>query len=170
MDARTTAARWLAADTLPRWTRPLLRALGVDFDPPRPPSGARVTVATVLALAGSLLGDALLVRLGTSIYPTTKSYVHFAFFDYARLTTVGVVAAGVGWPIVARIASSPDRLFARLAVIVSAVLLAPDAYIWHAGSPAEAVFVLVWMHLAIALVTYFALTLLAPVSRGRHAR
>lgn len=170
MDAQVSAYRGPTANSFPRWTRPLLRALRVDFDPPRPPALIRVLVATVVALAGSLAADAILVRLGTALYPSTKGYVHFAFFDYAKLTSIGVVIACVGWPIVARVSSAPDWLFARLAVIVSAVLLLPDAYIWHGGSPSRAVFVLVWMHLAIAIVTYFSLTLLAPVSRGRHAR
>lgn len=170
MDARSPAFLGLTPDALPQWTRPLLRWARVDLAPARAPSAARVVLASLVALVGSLLADAALVRLGTTIYPSTRGYVHFAFSDYAKLTTIGVVVACAGWPVVARITSVPDWLFARLAVAVSAVLLLPDAYIWHAGSPGRAVFVLVWMHLAIALVTYFSLTVLAPVRRGRHAR
>ncbi|HQU27317.1 MAG TPA: hypothetical protein PLS29_09850 [Acidimicrobiales bacterium] len=170
MDALITGLLGRAYGVMPAWTRPILRWARVDFRPPRAPSGGRVALATVVAIVASLVADALLVRLGTTLYPSTRGYVHFAFFDYARLTVIGVVIAGVGWSLVARLTSSPEWLFARLAVAVSAVLLLPDAYILSVGSPLPAVFVLVWMHFAIALVTYASLTVLAPVARGRHAR
>ena len=159
------------SERLPGFLRPVLRPLRVDFAPaPRPPTTGEVVFASVVALVGSLLADAALVAIGTHVFPSTKGYVHFQFSDYAKLTTIGVIVACVGWPIVTRVTSSARWLFLRLAVIVTLVLLAPDLYIWHAGSPAKAVFVLVWMHLAIALVTYTALVRLAPVRRGRHAR
>jgi hypothetical protein len=51
------------------------------------------------------------------------------------------------------------------------VLLLPDVYILYRGQPADAVAVLMVMHLAIALVTYNLLVNLAPLgSRSRHAR
>ena len=50
--------------------------------------------------------------------------------------------------------------------MITIVLFAPDAYIWHSGSPGKAVFVLIWLHIAIAIVTYNALVRLAPVPRG----
>jgi len=50
---------------------------------------------------------------------------------------------------------------------VTMVLLLPDVAIWYLGQPATAVFVLVWMHLAIALVTFLALVTLAPVRSRR---
>ncbi len=170
MDARITGLLGRAYDVLPDWTRPVLRWARVDFRPPRPPSGGRVALATIVAILLSLVADALLVGLGTTLYPSTRGYVHFAFLDYARLTTIGVVIAGVGWSLVTRLTSSPEWLYARLAVAVSLVLLAPDAYILYAGSPLRAVVVLVWMHVAIGVVTYACLTTLAPVARGRHAR
>ena len=53
------------------------------------------------------------------------------------------------------------------------VLLVPDVYIWHQGQPAQAVLVLMAMHVAIALVTYNLLVHLAPVratQRGSDSR
>jgi hypothetical protein len=135
----------------------------VDFSPPhRPPSAARVAFATVLAIAGSLLCDAVLVYLGESIFPSTKGYPHFQFSDYAKLTVIGVIVACIAWPVVARLSSAPRWLFARLAVLVTFVLWAPDAWILYQGQPARAVAVLFVMHLAIALVTYNLLVHLAP--------
>jgi hypothetical protein len=113
--------------------------------------------------------DALIVALGTRVFPSTQGYRRFRFLDYSLLTVVGVIVACVGWPIVTRLSSTPRWLFFRLAVLVSIVLLAPDAYLWYRGDAAKAVFVLVWMHVAIAVVTYYSLVMLAPVPRGRHA-
>ncbi len=145
---------------------PVLSPLKVDFAASDvQPDRGRVVLATVLSIVGSLAADALIVLLGEAIFPSTKGYVHFQFVDYARLTIVGVVGACVGWPIVTRISSAPRWLFSRLAMLVTLVLLAPDLYIWMAGSPAKAVEVLVVMHLAIALVTYNALVRLAPVPK-----
>jgi len=147
-----------------------LRLVRVDFSPThRQPSISRLVVATALSIAGSLLADAALVAIGTTVFPTTKGYVHFQFHDYARLTVIGVLIACAAWPVVTRISSSPRWLFFRLAVVVTVVLLLPDLYILYMGQPAKAVAVLMAMHLAIALVTYNALVHIAPVGSRRAA-
>ncbi len=151
----------------------LLALVKIDFKPHhRQPTLGRLVIATVVALVGSLLADVILVALGKALFPSTTQYVHFQFDDYARLTTIGVLIACVAWPIVTRISSAPRWLFLRLAVLVTVVLLAPDAYIWLVqGQSGEAVFVLVWLHVAIAIVTYNALVRLAPAgSSARHGR
>ncbi len=141
----------------------------IDFAPThRPPSMFRVALATVLALAGSLLVDAALVALGTRVFPSTNGYVHFQFHDYAKLTIIGVLIACAAWPIVTRISSAPRWLFFRLAILVTLVLLLPDAWLLAKHAPGEAVLVLVVMHLAIALVTYNALVRVAAVRRQRR--
>jgi hypothetical protein len=136
----------------------------LDFSPPhRPPSPARVVVATLASIVGSLVADALLVVVGEAIFPGTKGYVHFRFSDYAKLTVIGVIIACVAWPVVARLSSAPRWLFLRLAILVTLFLWLPDLYILHQGQPAKAVAVLIVMHLAIALVTYNLLVRAAPV-------
>ncbi len=146
----------------------------IDFSPShRPPAWWRVALATVLSVAGSLGADALLVFIGTRLFPSTKGYVHFQFHDYARLTIVGVLIACAAWPVVVRVSSAPRWLFFRLAIAVTLVLLLPDVYIWHQGQPKQAVLVLMAMHVAIALVTYNLLVHLAPVratQRGPEPR
>jgi hypothetical protein len=122
-----------------------------------------VVLATVLSVGLSLAADAVLVFVGTRLFPATKGYVHFAFSDYAKLTVIGVLIACVAWPIVTCLSSAPRWLFFRLAIAVTLVLLLPDLYIWHQGQSAQAVLVLMTMHLAIALVTYNLLVRLAPV-------
>ena len=142
------------------------------FDPSpghRPPRAAAVAIATVLSVALCLAADALLVKIGTAVFPGTKGYVHFQFSDYSKLTIIGVVIACLAWPVVARLTSDPRWVFVRLAVLVTVFLLLPDLYIWLRGQPGRAVLVLVAMHLAIALVTYNVLVRLAPVREGDGA-
>jgi Family of unknown function (DUF6069) len=149
---------------------PVQRFLGfwhVDFAPEhRQPSGARVALATVASVVGSLIADALLVAIGTAMFPSTKGYVHFRFSDYGKLTVIGVVVACLAWPVVTRISSSPRWLYLRLAVLVTLVLWLPDLYILIKGQPAKAVAVLMVMHLAIAAITYTCMTRLANVRKG----
>ena len=159
---------WCEGGIVPAGLPPsLARLLGyarVDFHPAhRQPQGSRVLAATAVALAGSLGADALLVVIGTAIFPSTKGYGHFQFSDYAKLTVVGVLIACLAWPIVTRISSAPRWLFFRLAILVTLVLWLPDVYILARGAPGRAVAVLMIMHLAIALVTYHALVHIARV-------
>jgi hypothetical protein len=158
----------LAPDTI------LERSLGllkVDFAPThRQPSTARLVLAAVVSLVGSLALDAALVAIGEAVFPSTKGYVHFRFSDYSKLTIIGVIIACAAWPIVTRITSAPRWLFFRLAIVVTFVLFLPDLYILKQGQPAKAVAVLMCMHLAIALVTYNALVHLAPVRTRRRDR
>jgi hypothetical protein len=158
----------VSPDTLYDRTLDLVK---IDFAPVhRPPSGARVVLATVVSLVGSLAVDAALVAIGEAVFPATKGYVHFQFSDYSKLTIIGVIIACAAWPIVTRISSAPRWLFFRLAIVVTVVLLLPDVYILHQGQPPRAVAVLMCMHLAIAVVTYNALVRLAPVRPQRAHR
>jgi hypothetical protein len=146
----------------------ILSLAHVDFEPPRVPSTGEVLIASAVAIALSLVVDALIVYIGTRLFPSTAGYGHFHFSDYAKLTVIGVVIACVGWPVVARITSRPKWLFLRLAIVTTFVLFLPDIYIWFVGQSFKAVLVLMCMHVAIAYVTYQSLVILAPVRRQRH--
>jgi hypothetical protein len=151
------------------------RALGlarVDLAPAhRQPSSLRLMIATVVSVAGSLAADAILVVIGEAVFPSTKGYAHFQFSDYSKLTIIGVLIACAAWPIVTRISSAPRWLFVRMAIVVTLVLWLPDLWILHQGQSAQAVAVLMVMHLAIAVVTYSCLVHIAGVlpasSEGR---
>jgi hypothetical protein len=135
----------------------------VDFAPQhRQPSAGRVLLAAIASIAGSLAADAILVVVGTAVFPRTRGFAHFQFPDYAKLTVIGVIVACVAWPVVTRTSSAPRWLFFRLATLVTLVLLLPDLYILHMGEQAQGVAVLMAMHVAIALVTYNLLVHLAP--------
>lgn len=148
----------------PSWTDRVLAATRLERNStPHLPSTARTAVAALAALAGSLAVDALLVAVGTRLFPSTVGYAHFRFSDYGELTTVGVVAASLAWPVTTRITSAPRWLFFRTAVLVTLLLWLPDLWILAEGQPPRAVAVLMVMHLAIALITYNLLVHLAPV-------
>jgi hypothetical protein len=145
----------------------LTRALSlvhIDFAPQhRQPSWPRVLIASLAAIVGSLVADALLVVIGQAVFPSTKGYAHFQFPDYGKLTVIGVIIACIGWPVVTRVSSRPRWLFRVSAIVVTLVLWLPDLYILHGGAPGKAVAVLMVMHLAIAVVTYNCLVRIAPV-------
>jgi hypothetical protein len=126
------------------------------------PSPARLLLATLTSLAGSIGADALLVALGTAIFPSTRGFGHFRFTDYAKLTIIGVIIACAAWPAVTRTSSAARWWFFRMAIAVTAVLLLPDLWIWTRGASGLAVLVLVVMHFAIAIITYNTLVRLAP--------
>ena len=126
--------------------------------------------ALVVSVVGSLAADAILVAIGTAVFPSTKGYVHFQFSDYAKLTIIGVVIACLAWPVVTRISSAPRWLFFRLAILVTLALWLPDLYILYKGAPGRAVAVLMVMHLAIAVITYHSLVHIAKVKPVAHAR
>jgi len=147
----------------------LMRLVRLEWTPShRQPSGVRVVIATIASLLGSLLADAVIVAIGTRVFPSTKGYVHFQFSDYGKLTVIGVLIASAAWPVVTRISSDPRWLFFRLAILVTLVLWLPDIYILHQGQSGKAVAVLMTMHLAIALVTYNALVRIAPVQPAQR--
>lgn len=146
-----------------------LDLIHLDFAPNhQQPSGGRVALATIVSIIGSLLADAALVVIAEALYPGTKSYVHFQFHDYARLTIVGVIIACAAWPITTRITSQPRWMFFWMAILVTLVLWLPDFYLLAMGQSAAAVAFLFAMHLAIALITYNALVRLAPVRMLRQ--
>jgi len=128
---------------------------------------AAVAAGTMASVGLCLLADALLAKAGQAVFPSTRGYVHFQFSDYAKLTVIGVVIASLAWPVVVRLTSDPRWVYRILAVLVTAVLLLPDLYIWWTGQPGRAVLVLVAMHLAIALITYNVMVRVAPARPER---
>ena len=135
----------------------------LDFSPRhRQPAAGRLLLATIASIAVSLAADALLVVIGEAIFPSTRGYVHFRISDYGKLTVIGVIIACAAWPVVTRVSRAPRWLFFRLAILVTLFLWLPDLYILYRGQPADAVAVLMVMHLAIAVVTYNFLVHIAP--------
>lgn len=129
-----------------------------------PPSVGRVIVVSALSIVISVGVDAAIVKLATVMYPAIHGYSHFRLIDYGALTVLGVLAACAAWSAVVRISSSPRWLFFRLVIIVMTVLWVPDLWLIAKHEPTRAVFALMLMHLAVALVTY---NLLVHFATGR---
>jgi FtsH-binding integral membrane protein len=143
----------------------------VDWSPShRQPSVARLAVATVIAVLGSLAADAILVAVGTHVFSGTAGYEHFRFNDYAKLTIIGVLGGAAGWPVLTHISSAPRWLFGWLMVLISLALFLPDAWLLVRGQPLRAVAVLMAMHVAIAVIIYCAMVFVAPVHGIRRRR
>ena len=156
--------------TEPRLIDRVLVRAHVDLRPSSaPPSLARLSAVTLLCVICSLGVDAGLIRLGGEWFPAIRGYSHFRPYDYGTLTVIGVLAACTSWPLAVRVSSEPRSFFCRLAVVVTALLLVPDAWLLLGHEPVKGVLVLVAMHLSIALITYNLLVQLAPArSNAAH--
>ena len=140
-------------------TRPAVRTV--------PPTHRRVVSAGLAAAAVSLAADLILATIGQAAFTVPAAFGKFSFATYALLTVLGVAGATATWAAVTRLSSRPKWLLTRLAALVTALLLIPDFLLlgtW--GNPAGPVAILMLMHLAIAVITYTALTELAPVRGG----
>jgi hypothetical protein len=138
----------------------------VDWTPAhRQPSPVRLVIALLIAVFGALAADAILVTIGTHLFPGTSGYEHFKFGDYAKLTVIGVVIGVGGWPVITRISSAPKWLYGRLTILITLVLFLPDAWLLIHHQPPKDVAVLMSMHVAVAAVIYFTMTTVAPVRK-----
>ncbi|CAN5396048.1 hypothetical protein BH10ACT6_BH10ACT6_14200 [soil metagenome] len=151
-------------------TSPTLRGpalLHLDF-----PAGTaqpilwRWIVAAVVALGASIAACAALAAAGIALFPSTAGYEHYQFGDYATLTTAGVLGAAIAWPLVTLVTTRARRLYLWLAILVTVVSFAPDLWILRGGQPTPAVTDLAVMHVAVGVITYLALVLIAPQRRA----
>jgi hypothetical protein len=143
----------------------------VTFDLPAgraQPGPGRFAIATLTAIVLSLVACAVLVAIGTAVFPATAGYDHFRFGDYGKLTIIGVFLACAAWPLMSLVSSRARGPFLLLTVIVTVVGLAPDVWILYRGQSVEAVAVLAAMHGALALITYPALVYIAPQRRREN--
>jgi uncharacterized membrane protein YeaQ/YmgE (transglycosylase-associated protein family) len=128
------------------------------------PGPARIALAGLIGIVGSLVADAILVALGKVTFKVHGGFDPFHFGSYAPLTVLGVVGATIGWAVLTRLTSEPRWVVRRAALVVTLVLLVPDVVILP-GNPAGGVATLMVMHVAIAVITTAALLLVAP-ARG----
>ncbi len=88
---------------------------------------------------------------------------------WVPLTLLGVVGATIGWGILVRMTSQPKWFVLRAAVAVTIVLLVPDFALLH-NNPTGPVCTLMAMHVAIAVVTTWALLRFAPATGAPRRR
>jgi hypothetical protein len=131
------------------------------------PNPWRWIVATVVAIGVSIAACAALAAIGVALFPSTAGYEHYQFGDYAKLTFVGVLGASIGWLLTTLVTTRARRLYLWLAIIVTVVSFAPDAWILRGGQPTSAVADLAVMHVAVAVVTYLSMIIIAPQGARR---
>jgi hypothetical protein len=146
---------------------PTQRAFRFTVPGTAPPAHRRVMAAGLAAAALSLAADVALAAIGGAVFTVPASFGKFGFGTYALPTVLGVAGATLAWAAVTRLSSRPAWLLTRLAALVTALFLIPDFLLLGTpGHPAGPVVILMFMHLALAVVTYTALIKIAPV-RGR---
>ncbi|WP_308466711.1 hypothetical protein [Rathayibacter soli] len=122
----------------------------------------RWAVATIVAIGLSLLACAGLAAIAAHLLPAIAGYGHFQFADYSKLTIIGVFTACIGWLFVTWITTSGRRLYLAFGVLATIVSLAPDLWIPHLGQPPAGVTTLAVMHIALGVITYPSMVLIAP--------
>ncbi|HKT56264.1 MAG TPA: DUF6069 family protein [Microbacterium sp.] len=132
------------------------------------PAAWRFVLASAVAVVGSVAACAIVAQIWMLADPATRGYDHFRFMDYTKLTVIGVVIACLGWPIAAALSSRARRLYVWAAYAVTIVSFAPDGWILLHGQSPSGVLGLAVMHVAVAVVTYWAVVLIAP-QRDRPA-
>ncbi|MGN6444070.1 hypothetical protein [Amnibacterium sp.] len=131
------------------------------------PTLVRFLIAAVVSIALSLAACAAVAAATIAIDPALASYGHLQAPDWTKLTVIGIGLASLGWPVAGAIWSRARVPFLLLTVIVTVVSFAPDFWILRGGQPAGGVLSLIVMHVAVAVVTYPALVLIAPQRRRR---
>ena len=134
------------------------------------PQPRQVAFAGAVAVVGSLVAAIVLAQIGAATFSYPAEFDKFRLPGYAVLTVGGVIGATLAWLVVSRYAPEPRPLLARLAVIVTVVLLLPDFWLFtQPGNPTGPVLVLIVMHVVIAVVAYYTLVGLAPVTSARRS-
>lgn len=129
------------------------------------PGIGRFVIALVLATALSLAACAVVAAVTTALVPSLAGYDHLRWQDWAKLTLIGIPLACLGWPVAAALWSRARAPFLVLTVLVTVVSFAPDLWILRQGQPAGGVLALIVMHIAVAVVTWPVLVLVAPQRR-----
>jgi hypothetical protein len=152
--------------TIPARTRRLAALIRADLPGRRgTPHASRFVIAAVAAVLLSLLACAAVAAVTIALVPSVGGYEHLRFHDWAKLTVVGIVLASLGWPLAGALWSRARVPFLILTALVTVVSFAPDLWIWRQGQPTAGVLALLVMHVAVAVVTYPALVLIAPRRR-----
>jgi Family of unknown function (DUF6069) len=127
------------------------------------PGTSRIVLAGLVSVAASVLACVILVAIGKAAFTDGGSFGPFHFGTYAPLAILGVIGATIGWAILVQASSQPRWVLGRAAVAVTVILLIPD-FLLLPTNPTGPVVTLMAMHLAIAVLTYGALLLVAPAT------
>jgi len=145
-----------------RWSR-ITAFLGVDWPKrahqPRP---VEFAMGSIVAISGSLIACIVVVTLASRWFRLALKYSHLQFADYCVPVIVVVAIGCAAWPVATWISSRGRRLFLCVAIAVTVLTIAIDAWIFDAKHVAATAVIMAVMHLGVASVTYLSLVFLAP--------
>lgn len=126
-----------------------------DRTDPAAASASRTALAVLVAVVGSAITVTVIAALARSA-GASHAFKPLTPSAYLPLTTIGVVAGGIGWHVVRRRAARPAATLRRLVPTVVLVSLVPDIGVGiSSGQPGTswgAVTALMLMHVAVATI------------------
>jgi hypothetical protein len=121
---------------------------------------ARTAIAAVVAVVANVLVRAL----GIALFDIPDEFEHLALRAVIVSTVAGVVAAGLVYAVIARLAARPDRTFTIVAVVALLLSLIAPLMVGledppeHPGTDAGSVGTMMAMHVVAATIAIAALT------------
>jgi hypothetical protein len=123
------------------------------------------TVArTALAAVAAVVANVLLRALAIAVFDIPSAFEHLALRAVIVSTLAGVIAAGVVYAVVARLARDPARTFTVVAVVALLLSFAAPLMVGledppeYPGTDAASVGTLMAMHVVTAAIAVVALT------------
>jgi uncharacterized protein DUF6069 len=125
---------------------------------------AEIAARTAIAAVVAVVANVIVRALGIELFDIPDEFEHLALRAVIVSTLIGVVAAGLVYALVARLATRPDRTFTIVAVVALLLsLLAPlmvglEDPPEYPGTDAGSVGTMMAMHVVAATIAIAALT------------
>jgi hypothetical protein len=125
---------------------------------------AEIAVRTAIAAVAAVVANVLVRALGIALFDIPDEFEHLALRAVITSTLAGVIAAGLVYAIVARVAKDPDRTFTIVAVVALLLSLVAPLMVGledppeYPGTDAGSVGTMMAMHVVAATIAIVALT------------
>jgi hypothetical protein len=125
---------------------------------------AEIAVRTAIAAVVAVVANVLVRALGIALFDIPDEFEHLALRAVITSTLAGVIAAGLVYAIVARVAKDPDRTFTIVAVVALLLSLVAPLMVGledppeYPGTDAGSVGTMMAMHVVAATIAIVALT------------
>ncbi|HWM11284.1 MAG TPA: DUF6069 family protein [Solirubrobacteraceae bacterium] len=125
---------------------------------------AEIAVRTAIAAVIAVVANVLVRALGVALFDIPDGFEHLALRAVITSTLAGVIAAGLVYAIVARVAKDPDRTFTIVAVVALLLSLVAPLMVGledppeYPGTDAGSVGTMMAMHVVAATIAIVALT------------
>jgi Family of unknown function (DUF6069) len=123
-----------------------------------------IAVRTALAAVAAVVANVLLRAIAIAVFDIPDAFEHLALRAVIVSTLIGVVAAGLVYAVIARVAHNPDRTFTIVAVVALVLSLAAPLSVGledppeYPGTDAASVGTLIAMHVVTAVIAVATLT------------